>query len=202
MRVRFLLPVLLLLFISGCATQAPIPDVARHIGDWKSQSAQTKSLDTWTIAGKVGVRTPHDSRSANLDWIQQPTQYRMMISGPFGVGRNTLEGTINNVTLANGDGTFTADTPEQLMEEQLGWSLPISSLDYWVRGIADPSEYSEFTYDNEGFPAELRQAGWTIRYLDWSYADGLWLPRRLKMNYGDLTATLVVNEWHPHQASS
>ncbi|MFC0335978.1 outer membrane lipoprotein LolB [Kushneria avicenniae] len=197
--LRFLTLALILL-LAGCATQAPSQMEDRHPGDWRAQQSRLEALDTWTAAGKVGIRTPEDSQSANLDWTQRASQYRISVSGPWGTGRNTLEGDGQKVTLTNGDGTFQAATPEALMAQQMGWSLPLSSLVYWVRGLPDPRAPHSMSEDDAGFPATLDQAGWHIDYRDWSRADGLWLPRRLVMTYDDIRTTLVINRWQPEQA--
>nr|WP_297459221.1 lipoprotein insertase outer membrane protein LolB [uncultured Halomonas sp.] len=201
--MRLLALSLCLALLAGCASRAPSVDAPpRERGDWSAQAERLQTLERWRLAGKVGLRTPDDAISANLDWTQTPRHYRMLISGPFGAGRSVLEGMPGNVTLTTGDGRFQAATPEQLMQEQLGWSLPISALDYWVRGLPAPGSYHELQTDARGFPTRLSQAGWNIEYRDWSWvpnlADGLWLPSRLVMSYGDLRATLVVNQWRPN----
>ncbi|WP_438766878.1 lipoprotein insertase outer membrane protein LolB [Kushneria sp. TE3] len=190
----------LIALLAGCATQAPSQKQDRLPGDWRSQQPRLEALDSWTAAGKVGIRTPDDSQSANLDWIQRGDQYRISVSGPWGTGRNTLEGDGRQVTLTNGDGTFQATTPEELMAQQMGWSLPLSSLVYWVRALPDPRGPHRMSEDDVGFPATLDQAGWHIDYRDWSQADGLWLPRRIVMTYDDIRTTLVINRWQPGQA--
>lgn len=203
---RPLILLLSLLLLAGCAAQAPTPETPRQSGDWSAQLEELKMLERWRLAGKVGLRTADDATSANLDWQQTPFFYRMMISGPFGAGRSTLEGSANNVTLTTPDGRFSAQTPEQLMQQQLGWSLPISALDYWVRGLPAPDAAHDMQSDAQGFPQRLRQAGWTIEYRDWTWAPelkgGLWLPQRLVMTFDDLRATLVVNQWRPLDTAS
>lgn len=191
----------LVAWLAGCAGQAPAPDVPRQPDDWQRQQGDLAALDTWTVAGKVGLRTPEDSRSANLDWSQSPGHYRMLISGPFGAGRSVLEGRQGAVTLTTSDGRFEASSPEALMQQQLGWSLPISALDYWVRGLPAPGRSHQQSDDELGFPRTLSQDGWNIRYRDWTYADSLWLPSRLIMTYDDIRATLVVNQWQPQTGS-
>ncbi|WP_110648356.1 lipoprotein insertase outer membrane protein LolB [Salinicola peritrichatus] len=192
---------LLVAWLAGCAGQTPAPSVPRQPDDWQRQQQELAALDTWTLAGKVGLRTPDDNTSANLDWTQSPNHYRMLISGPFGTGRSVLEGREGAVTLTTGDGRFEAASPEALMQQQLGWSLPISALDYWVRGLPAPGAPHDETADELGFPKELRQAGWVIDYRDWTYAGSLWLPSRLVMTYDDIRAILVVNQWEPAAAS-
>ncbi|ABE58879.1 MULTISPECIES: lipoprotein insertase outer membrane protein LolB [Chromohalobacter] len=192
---RVWLGLVLVALLAGCASQAPSPDQSRDRGDWEAQIERLQTLDAWSLAGKVGLRTNEGSESANIDWQQRPDTYRILISGPFGAGRTLLTGRPGAVTLTNGEGRFEAETPEALMEQQLGWSLPISALDYWVRGLPAPEGGERIEHDEQGFPQQLRQFGWTIEYRDWTRADTLWMPRRLVMTYGELRATLVANQW-------
>ncbi len=184
-----------LLFLAGCASQAPVDDGSRQSGQWERQQAQVEAFDTWTLTGKAGLRTPQENQSANLDWNQHPHYFRMLISGPFGGGRSVLEGREGRFSLTTSDGRFEAETPEALMEEQLGWSLPVSAMPDWVRGL--PGDHASFQLETDelGFPRNLQQDGWEIDYRDWEEVEGMWLPRRLVMNYDDVRITLVVNQW-------
>lgn len=195
--VRPLIPLLALLLLVGCAGRTPLPDAERNVGQWQDQADRTEALDTWMLIARVGLRTSQDGTSANLDWSQHPHYYRMLLSGPFGSGRSTLEGREGRFSLTTAEGRFEAETPEALMEEQLGWSLPVGSLQDWVRGLPGTGSDYRLEEDELGFPRRLEQDGWEIDYLDWTQAEALWLPRRLVMRYGDLRVTLVVTDWRP-----
>nr|WP_290988327.1 lipoprotein insertase outer membrane protein LolB [Halomonas sp.] len=186
---------LTLLLLAGCAAQAPMEEGGRQAGQWERQQADVEAFDTWTLIGKAGLRTPQESQSANLDWSQHPHYFRMLISGPFGGGRSVLEGREGRFSLTTGEGRFEAETPEALMEEQLGWSLPVSAMPDWVRGLPGDHASYQLETDELGYPLHLEQDGWEIDYRDWNEVEGLWLPRRLIMNYDDVRITLVVNEW-------
>ncbi|MGP5308257.1 lipoprotein insertase outer membrane protein LolB [Vreelandella alkaliphila] len=199
---RLLLAGIALLTLAGCATQTPVDDGGRQAGQWERQQADVEAFDTWTLVGKAGLRTPQENTSANLDWNQHPHYFRMLISGPFGGGRSVLEGREGRFSLTTSDGRFEAETPEALMEEQLGWSLPVRAMPDWVRGL--PGEHASYQLESDelGFPNHLQQDGWEIDYRDWEQVEGMWLPRRLVMNYGDLRITLVVNQWQSTNSDS
>lgn len=184
-----------LLLLAGCASQSPVDESGRQAGQWERQQAEVEAFDNWTLVGKAGLRTPQENVSANLDWNQTPHYFRMLISGPFGGGRNVLEGREGRFSLSNSDGRFEAETPEALMEEQLGWSLPVSAMPDWVRGLPGEHDSYQLETDELGFPSHLAQDGWEIDYRDWEQFEGMWLPRRLIMNYDDVRITLVVNQW-------
>lgn len=197
--IRSLLPslALTLLLIGGCATRGQAPEAPRAADDWQAQKVRLEAMQTWELTGKAGLRTPEDSTSANLDWNQTPYHFRMLLSGPFGSGRSVLEGREGRVSLTTGEGRFEAESPEALMNQQLGWSLPVAALGDWVRGLPADDSPHRMSRDARGFPERLEQDGWTIDYQDWMRAEDLWLPRRMKMQYGDLNVTLVVTRWQP-----
>ncbi|MDI5922093.1 lipoprotein insertase outer membrane protein LolB [Halomonas sp. LR5S13] len=194
---RLLIPLLALALLAGCAGRAPAPEGERAAGQWEDQAERLAELDTWVLVGKAGLRTPEDSTSANLDWSQHPHYYRLLISGPFGSGRSTLEGREGRFSLTTAEGRFEAETPEALMEEQLGWSLPVSALSDWIRGLPADDTPHRLEEDELGFPLRLEQDGWEIEYRDWERVADLWLPRRLVMAYDDLRVTLAVTDWRP-----
>ena len=194
---RLLILLLALTLLAGCAGRAPIPEGERAAGQWEGQRQRLADLDTWVLVGKVGLRTPEDSTSANLDWSQHPYYYRLLISGPFGSGRSTLEGREGRFSLTTAEGRFEAETPEALMAQRLGWSLPVSALSDWIRGLPAEGSTHRLERDDLGFPRRLEQDGWDIAYRDWTRVEGLWLPRKMVMTYDTLRATLVVTEWRP-----
>ncbi|WP_355660806.1 lipoprotein insertase outer membrane protein LolB [Halomonas salifodinae] len=196
--IRLLAPLLVLTLLAGCAVRPPA-EAPSERGPWADQAASLEALDTWELIARVGLRTPEEATSANLDWRQTPYHYRLLLSGPFGSGRSTLEGRTGRVSLTTPEGRFEAESPEALLQEQLGWSLPVSALDHWVRGLPAAGQH-DLERDPQGYPRRLRQAGWEIDYRDWTWAEGLWLPRRLVMSYDSLRVTLVVNEWRPEVA--
>lgn len=181
--------------LAGCATQAPTDERGRERGDWNAQKTEIEALERWSLIGKAGLRTPDERHSANLDWNQFPHYFRMLISGPFGGGRTVLEGREGRFTLTHGDGRFEADSPEALMKEQLGWSLPVRNLPRWVRGLPGERDAYRLETDAFGFPSHLEQNGWEVDYRDWTEVDALWLPRKLGLAYDDVRVTLVVNRW-------
>ncbi len=195
----FLLPglALALLLLGGCASRGAAPDAPRAVDDWQAQKVRLEAMQSWELTGKAGLRTPEDSTSANLDWNQTPYHFRLLLSGPFGSGRSVLEGREGRVSLTTGEGRFEAESPEALMRQRLGWSLPVAALGDWVRGLPADDSPHRMRRDARGFPARLEQDGWTIDYQDWMRVEDLWLPRRMTMRYGDLNVTLVVTRWQP-----
>src|SRR5262245_54680127 len=145
MHLKTLFAAAALLVLAGCAAIAP-HEALEGQGDaatWKVHKTQIAALDGWQIDGKVGIRAPKDSGSGTLFWLQRQGYYDIRLSGPLGRGAARLTGREGAVTLeVAGQGRYQAASPEALLEEQLGWRLPVSHLLWWVRGLPAPDSKS------------------------------------------------------------
>ncbi|MET1078360.1 MAG: lipoprotein insertase outer membrane protein LolB [Pseudomonas sp.] len=196
----------LTLLLGGCAGWFP-REVLQGQGDplaWQAHKAHLAALDAWQIDGKVGIRAPKgtssQSGSATLFWLQRQAYYDIRLSGPLGGGAARLTGRPDEATLEVANrGRYQAASPEALLEQQLGWKLPVSHLLWWVRGLPAPDSKSRLTLDGDSRLANLEQDGWQVEYLRYGEANGYWLPERLKLRGHDLEITLVIKDWQPRQ---
>ncbi len=95
----------------------------------------------------------------------------------------------------SGHAALSASSVELLMEEQLGWSVPVQGFRYWLIGSPAPGVIDRYSLDEAGRLAELEQSGWQIRYLSYQAVDGLDLPRKLELENPRLRIRLVIDEW-------
>ncbi|MBD9423710.1 lipoprotein localization protein LolB [Pseudomonas sp. PDM15] len=192
----------LITLLAGCAGLTSRESVEGQ-GDpqqWQAHKAKVAALDGWQISGKVGIRAPKDSGSGTLFWLQRQDYYDIRLSGPLGRGAARLTGREGDVLLevAN-QGRYQAESPEALLEEQLGWRLPVSHLFWWVRGLPAPDSKSRVTLDTDSHLASLEQDGWQLQYLSYVEQNGYRLPERIKLHGTDLDITLVIKDWQPRQ---
>ena len=170
---------------------------------WREHKAQMTGIDGWQINGKIGIRAPKDSGSGTLFWLQRQDYYDIRLSGPLGRGAARLTGRPGKVSLevAN-QGRYDAPNPEVLLEEQMGWKLPVSNLAWWVRGLPAPDSKSKLTLDTDSRLANLEQDGWQVEYTSYTQQNGFWLPEKIKLHGTDLDVTLVIKEWQPRKLGS
>ena len=192
----------LITLLAGCAGLTSRESVEGQ-GDpqqWQTHKAKVSALNGWQISGKVGIRAPKDSGSGTLFWLQRQDYYDIRLSGPLGRGAAHLTGREGNVLLevAN-QGRYEAESPEALLQDQLGWRLPISHLLWWVRGLPAPDSRSRVTLDADSQLARLEQDGWQLQYLSYVEQNGYRLPERIKLHGTDLDITLVIKDWQPRQ---
>lgn len=192
-----LLPALLL---AACATtQAPPTSDAKPTGaDWRQHAARVATLKDWYLKGRIAVQTADNSGSASLYWRQQSDAFNLRVVAPFGQGTVELSGSENgSVTLVDSDNrSYTAPNPESLMQARLGWSVPVTSLKYWVRGLpARQGEITAATPDSQGRLRSLEQMGWQITVNQYARALERDLPRKLEVSHEQFEARLVVQSW-------
>lgn len=199
---RQLIVISLLALLTGCAGFTSREAIEGQ-GDaqlWKAHKAQISTLDAWQINGKVGIRAPKDSGSGTLFWLQRQDYYDIRLSGPLGRGAARLTGRPGAILLevAN-QGRYEAESPEALLEEQLGWRLPVSHLFWWIRGLPAPDSKSRVTLSSDSQLARLQQDGWDVEYLSYAEQNGYNLPQRIKLHGENLDVTLVIKDWQPRQ---
>lgn len=197
MMQRISLLLLTLLLLSGCVHQGsltPPQDVLEH-------QRQLQSISDWQLSGKLGIRTASDSGSASLKWDQQSANYLINLSGPLGQKRMIIAGAPGKVRLEQtGEPAQEAKTAEALIKKTAGWTLPVTQLAYWVRGVPAPALRITYLQQNDnGLIAQLIQGDWAITYSN--YRDqtfngtSLPLPGKITAEYKDVRLTLVIRDW-------
>jgi outer membrane lipoprotein LolB len=91
---------------------------------------------------------------------------------------------------------FESASAEGLMQNYLGWSVPVNALNQWVRGMPEPGMSIEETRLEQGRLSFLSQEDWLIEYQAYEQVDMVWLPRRLKITRPDLNIKLIVEQWN------
>lgn len=192
----------LLFVLSGCSN---LTSQEQLIGSgqatlWNTHKQQIAPLDAWQISGKLGIRSEQESGSAVLFWLQRQDYFDIRLSGPLGQGSTRLTGREGAVSLEIANrGIFQATSAQDLMQQQLGWSLPVENLLWWVRGLPAPHSKSQVQLDSNSLLARLEQDNWQVEYLSYRSENGLQLPERIKLSGAGLNITLVIKEWLARQ---
>ncbi len=183
-------------FLSACAAiparQAPM----NHHINWTARQKQLQKIQTWYIQGAIGIKTPQKSFSASLNWQQHRSHYLINLFGPLGIGAVAIRGQKGYVRLkTTKHQVFTAKSPEQLLQKQLGWHLPISDLHYWIRGLPVPNSASKKYFDVYHHLIRLEQAHWKIQYLGYTAVNKVDLPNKIFLTAPQLSLRIVISQW-------
>ena len=193
---------------AGCATQTKAPsqsgtNVAQPTNPqdaWQQRQARLTNMSSWRLQGKVGLQFRDQSASFGISWLQQgKDQYEMNIKNPrTGSIMAYLQGTATDGTLQANGKTYRDANAERLLQGQMGVSLPVSGMKYWVRGIPSPdTPVDNVALDNLGRPQTLQQSGWVVEYLDWQGNDFLALPAKVSLSRAaeNTKVKVVAHDW-------
>lgn len=181
--------------LTGCGAE-PKPTSATTLSSAATQH-RLQHLKNFEARGKVGFSNGEKGGNASVRWIQQGQDYRIHLYGPFGAGSVEIVGRKGSVYLVRSDGsTVSAKTPEELVRQELGWVIPVSGLQYWLRGIPAPSSQpSNIAMSQQKEVEQLTQNGWTVRYQSYQDVDSLRMPHRLVLTNGPIRLKFIFNQW-------
>lgn len=182
----------LLGLLSACRTLTPsgLP-VTELPANWPERRASLQGWQRYAIEGRVAVQAGDDGFTAALRWAQAEERSTLELQGPLGAGAVRLDFSPLQAPLA------TAAAREAL-EAQLGFTLPIESLRYWLLGVPDPSlAFQEFGLEAAGRLGSLQQGGWRIDYPRYAMVAGsrVELPETIEIRRDPVRLRLRIARW-------
>ena len=187
--------------LAGCETLMEIipseRDAAGPDATWQAHARELSRFRNWSMLGVLALRSGGDTSRVTMRWHQARDAYHLRFMGPLGVGLFEIEGSPAGVEARYPNGRrSSADSPEMLLEQEIGWTVPLQGLRYWLVGAPAPdSPTSKMEIDDQGRLARLEQAGWTVVYERYRELDDLALPGRVRFSNESVDATVVVRRW-------
>lgn len=182
------------LILSSCATVPPSEPGVKM--PWKKRETTLTKIHSWNLSGKIGVVTAKDSGSANVKWLQQQNSYTLTLFGPLGAGGMTLKGRPGAVSLRLSNGkTLTAASPEKLLAQNWGFDIPVSYMNYWIRGVPVPSLPANTKFDQYNRLTSLSQSGYNIQYQGYTKTSSADLPNRISISSSNIKVKIIVYSW-------
>ncbi len=190
-----LLPLLaLLLVLAACAAPRLRPDSGLLAAQAQRERLLAAQPD-WSLSGRLAISGPHDAGSGSLEWRQHGNAFEFSVNAPVTGKTWTLRGDEDGAELAGLHAEpVRAIDAATVLERELGWTVPVARLAFWVRALRAPGN-AVLEFRPDGLPAQLRQDGWMVEYRD--YVDGPEprLPRRVFASKGEYKVRLVVQRW-------
>ena len=179
--------------IAGCA-QVPLKDESAA---YEQQRTRLLELDHWSLNGRFAIRYHDEGGSGIIRWIRKGDDYDLRLYDALGRMQLRLWRESGRVSMQSREGELQdSESAEQLMQSQLGWSLPITALDHWVRGLEDPDLPLEAHQVDGLYVQSLSQAQWQIAYSRHELVDGLWVPGMIRIEGRDISLKLIVETWN------
>ncbi len=154
--------------------------------------------DGFSVSGRVSIRSGNDAHYANFGWQAEPQADRLSLGNPLGQTLAELEirylgTTPDYAILTDADGKARAGSPEALLFEATGMSLPVAGLRWWLQGVPAPgAAVARATAEGQ----LIEQDGWIIVASD--YAETRPTPRgprKIVLTRDDVTVRIVISEW-------
>ncbi len=156
---------------------------------------QLAERGAYTINGRVAIKYDGERSSANLHWSHRPDTDDIMLLAPLGMTVAHLRRDAEGAVLEASGKRYTASDSSALMQQVLGWQLPLEGLPYWVLGLPRPGALAGMEYDANGQVNLLRQDGWSVRYTRYAAPTPDSLPTRMSLQRPGLEITLLIDEW-------
>lgn len=158
---------------------------------------QLNPLQSFRAFGKVAFHDGKRGGTASLEWQQSLQQYSILLMGALGIGSLQVSGTPGHVTMVTSDGQTTeASTPEALIRQKLGWLIPVSPMQYWLKGLGAPGEAPiREEFDAANRLAVLEQQGWKISYVTYMNIAGIEVPEKLMLENGPIKLRFIFRKW-------
>ena len=184
---------MLCLLFCACAT-LPAPTSQLHYMSWQQRQQQLQTIQNFNISGTMSLAYAGQNSIMHFSWQQSPDNFTINLSSLIGIGGIKITGNKQQVTLwKSATEKVTAKTPEALMQSQLGWSMPIHDVRYWVIGLPAPDSPYKAKFDRYNHLSVLKQRGWVIQYIDWQVVNNVDLPRTILLTGPQLQAKITLS---------
>lgn len=182
------------LSLAGCASLPPstptdLEAQARHLH-------KLEQIGAFSLSGRMAVQTEKRGFSGSLRWKHTEEGDHFALYSPLGAQVADIQSNGGGVTLVTNDRkTYQAADAETLLQQTMGWSLPLTGLSDWIIGRPTSSAYETITRDAQGRLSRLKQDGWDIEYSAYQTVEGTDLPSKVLLRSPQLDLKLLVDQW-------
>jgi len=150
---------------SGCTSLRPENDL--FAGTQDADSTITRYQGRFSARYTQG--DAEQSAVGSFLWRERGPDVQLELMSPLGqtlaiVSQNSQGATLE---LPNQPARRAREV-DTLMQDALGFSLPVSGLRDWLRARPAPGTPARVARDAQSRPETIEQNGWTVRYVAWS----------------------------------
>lgn len=199
MRRLFLFTAMTLLAACTTAPRKTFSPDAALLEAQAQREAQLARSSAWKLTGRLAVSDGRDGGSGRIEWIQDDDAFEIVLNAPVTRQSWKLRGDTRFARIDGLEGgPYFGDSAAQLLEEHVGWSMPLDDLIAWVRG-ARATGTANIEFGENGLPALIEQNGWRIEYRQWN-ADVPPMPVKVFANQGERKVRLQIERWESSTA--
>ena len=187
---------LLVVALSACTSVAVKQPGAGGKFIYQQRAAEISAIEEWSFTGKISLDDGNDGGSGRLQWNVLTDSSELDFHGALGRGAWNLHIDPDRAVLneASGEQQIAASV-NTLIQQRIGWPLPVDALQWWVRGLAAPGLVDAEQFDSQGLLVHLEQFGWKIDLNRYKSFAGLALPIRLDARRDNFRVKLAIGRW-------
>ena len=188
--------VVLLVVLHAC-TGVPVKEFAPgNKAAYQARADQLVSIHKWNFVGKLSLDDGEQGGSGRLQWDVKHERSELDFHGAMGRGAWHLQISPEGAILKEADGTEqTAAGVNALIQDRMGWPIPVDALQWWVRGLAAPGVVADEVLDPDGLLLSLEQFGWSVDFNRYDSVAGVAMPVRLDVGRGSYRMKLAISRW-------
>lgn len=184
------------MLLTACAALREPPAAPLDAAAHQRHLQALAKITHFSLSGRMGVQTRQKGFSGKFQWTHAPGHDRLAFFTPLGSQVAEIVANSDHVTLTGSDRkTYTAQDIETLLEQTMGWSMPVSGLTDWALGRPTSEAYDNILWDDQGRLTHLQQQQWRIEYATYVQTSGNDLPGKIVLKSPQLDLKLIVDQW-------
>ena len=188
---------LAIVLLNGCTTIPVTESDANSQVAYKVRAEHISGISEWGLVGRISLDDGEDGGSGRLQWVVKDDSSSIDFHGAMGRGAWHLDIDPGRAVLRLADGNeYFADGVDALLNQQIGWPIPVEALQWWVRGMAAPGTIDAQQLDASGLLKSLVQFGWQVDFNRYASNSGVMMPVRLDARQNNYRVKLAMSRWH------
>lgn len=187
---------LLFLFLNACTGVAVKQTGPANQQAYQQRAQKLIGWSEWGLSGKISLDDGDQGGSGKLQWRVEPGKSELDFHAALGRGAWHLQIVPGHAVLtqANGD-RQSASSVNALIQEEMGWPIPVEALQWWVRGLIAPGAVADQQIDSAGLLVSLQQFGWSVEFARYDTGGGVAMPKRLNATMENYRVKLAIGRW-------
>ena len=191
---------LALLLLNACSS-VPVAkpgavDQAAYEALYKQRAERIGDVSSWGLVGRISLDDGEQGGSGRIQWKVRADHSTIDFHGAMGRGAWHLETGPDGASLRLADGgEYAAPAVDALIQQQMGWPVPVEALQWWVRGLAAPGPATDQLLDQAGLLVSLEQFGWLVSFNRYASPGGVAMPTRMDARRDDYRVKLAISRW-------
>lgn len=184
--------------MQGCVSipATPIVDQRQAQLLYQQHLKDNAGIEAFSLQARIGVQTQGKGFSGSLHWQHNANQDEIALFSPVGGQVARVQKNADGATLTDINGRIkTAVDIESLIQNFLGWRLPLQGLADWSLGRPHSTPTQALSLDERGLIKSLQQDSWLISYEHYSEQNRYMLPRKMVLRSEELTLKILIEEW-------